>query len=81
MADDISNKTIVVLVILTVVISILGAAVVWSEVGNAKVVIPQKTVSESKGLTGQGHVKLKILPQTESGMDTATGEVTLMIEK
>ena len=81
MADDISNKTIVVLVILTVIISILGAAVVWTEVDNARIVMPQKTVSVGKSLTGQGHVKLKILPQTEPGMDTATGEITLTINR
>ena len=79
MAEDISNKTIVVLVILTVVISILGTVVVLNEVSNAKIVVSQKAPAVSKGATAQGEVKLTILPPPQ--VDTATGQVVLTIER
>jgi len=75
MAEDISNKTIVVLVILTVIISILGAVVVLNEVSNLKV--PVKTaITEGKST---GVVSLEILPREEPAMKTSTGQVTLEI--
>ena len=80
MAEDISNKTIVVLVILTVVISILGTMVVWKEVDNARIVMPPKTLSEGKSLSAQGEVRLVVLESAEPKMDTATGQVTLVIK-
>ena len=78
MVEDISNKTIVVLVILTVIISILGTVVVLNEVSNARIVVSQ-TPTASKGTTTQGQVSLTILPKPQ--VDTTTGQVTLTILK
>ena len=76
MADDISNKTIVVLVILTVIISLLGTLIVMNEVSNMK-------FSGSKGISSSGSsgkVELTILPAPEkSEPDSATGMVSLEI--
>nr|MCK4929616.1 hypothetical protein [Nanoarchaeota archaeon] len=58
MDQDISNKTIVVLVILTVIISILGTVVVLNEISNARIVALQRPTAS----TSQGKVSLTILP-------------------
>jgi len=75
MADDISNKTIVVLVVLTVIISVLGALVVTNGIGNLDDGASQEeTVATS---SSQGQVSLTILPEPES--TTANGMVTFTI--
>jgi hypothetical protein len=75
MVDDISNKTTVVLVILTVIISILGTMVVLSEVSNFKPVT--ETPAPVRQTTNTGMVSLGIVPQKPTG---ATGYVTLEIK-
>ena len=61
MTEDISNKTIVVLVILTVIISILGTVVVLNEVSNANIVVLEKPLKDIKSSTSQGKVSLEIV--------------------
>ena len=76
MTEDISNKTIVVLVVLTVIISILGTVVVLNEVTNAD--FDEQPLQEAVTLSSaQGEVKLTILPKQQG--DSATGHVTLEI--
>ncbi len=74
MAEDISNKTIVVLVVLTVIISILGTVVVLDEVSKIKTGPPQQAATET-GSSGQGKVELTLLERPVS----TTGHVTLEI--
>ena len=78
MEGDISNKTIVVLVVLTVIISVLGTVVVLNEVSNARIVIPEQppTASQETGVH-QAKVSLTIAPKPQR--DSATGKVTLTI--
>jgi hypothetical protein len=75
MVEDISNKTIVVLVILTVVISVLGTMVVLSEVGNFKPV--NQPESMIGGANNVGQVSLEILPAKTA---SSTGYVSLEIK-
>jgi hypothetical protein len=74
MVDDISNKTIVVLVILTVIISILGTLTVLSETGNIKGMSQQpaisKTSSSSSGQVSLGIVENKPLSSSSTGYVT-----------
>ena len=78
MAEDISNKTIVVLVILTVIISILGTVVVLNEVNHLKIEparVEARTSSSSSGkvtftieerpepVSSSGYVTFEILPK------------------
>lgn len=78
MEQDISNKTIVVLVILTVIISILSAFVIISEVNNANVVVTGKAPSMGQsGGSAKGQVSLII--NDEPAVSKATGQVTLTI--
>ena len=75
--SDVSQKTIVVLVILTVLISILGTWTVLSEVG--KINIQEKTPTSS------ANVQLNILEpgqvlQTPSKPPTTTGKDILNIQ-
>lgn len=76
MTEDISNKTIVVLVVLTVIISVLGTFVVLNEVNNLE--SPQvKTVATGK--KAQGVVSFEVLPGEESKAMSATGQVVFEI--
>jgi cell division protein FtsN len=74
MEGDVSNKTIVVLVILTVIISVLGTLVVLTEVNNIKV--PAQPAKTTTSAGAHGYVMLNILPLAES---RATGHVTLTL--
>ena len=71
-ASDISNKTIVVLVILTVIISILGTVVVLNEVSNFR--SPQSQPTVRGGSSSQAQVTLTITekkqPVSSSGLVT-----------
>ncbi len=72
--EDISKKTIIVLVILTLVISLLGTWTVLNEVKNIR-----KTTEDKS--SAQGNVKLTILPNeiTKSQEQTsATGAVAAL---
>jgi hypothetical protein len=64
MAEDISNKTIVVLVVLTVLISILGTAVVWDSVAKIKMESSKPKLSGDNPRTG-GEVSFRVLPEQE----------------
>jgi signal transduction histidine kinase len=78
MTDDVSNKTIVVLVLLTVIISVLGTAIVLNEINSAD--LKSKPLSDSYVKTNndnQGQVKLTILPEKQA--TGATGQVVLEI--
>ena len=59
MVEDVSNKTIVVLVILTVIISILGTVVVLNEVGNMKIGSSPRVVSSGSASSGQVTLTIK----------------------
>lgn len=76
MAEDISNKTIVVLVVLTVMISILGTAVVWDSVSKIKVDSAKQKIVEGEKTSG-GEVSFRVLPKEEPA--TGTGLVTFRI--
>jgi hypothetical protein len=76
--EDISNKTIVVLVILTVVISVLGAVVVFSEVGSIQL---QSFHSHAGSESSTGKVSLEVLPRQPTAEPTSTaGYVTLELK-
>ena len=77
MAEDISNKTIVVLVVLTVIISVLGTFVVLNEVSNLEKPNIRTVVRDET--TQQGRVSLEILPREEPLTGSATGKVTFEI--
>ena len=77
MEGDVSNKTIVVLVILTVIISVLGTLVVLTEVNNIKV--PAQQPAQPVANTHQGYVMLSILPSPPPQGVQTTGHVTLSI--
>lgn len=77
MAEDISNKTIVVLVVLTVIISVLGTFVVLNEVSNLEKPNVRTVVSDQT--TQQGRVSLEILPNEEPLTASTTGHVTFEI--
>jgi len=72
--SDISNKTIVVLVILTVIISILGTVVVLNEVSNMKFQGP----ATQKTSTSNGQVSFIITESKEPV--SSTGLVTFEIK-
>ncbi|RJQ17203.1 hypothetical protein C4573_04080 [Candidatus Woesearchaeota archaeon] len=72
---DLSQKTIVVLVVLTILISILGTLSVMYEYGSIKVT----TQTEPK--TSQASVKLNIISPEELQPKTSTGQVILEIKK
>ena len=74
--QDISNKTIVVLVILTVIISILGTLTVLSETSNIKAV-GQPTIM-SKSSSSSGRVSLTI--KEPEGPVHSAGYVTLEVK-
>ncbi|MBN2142834.1 hypothetical protein JW711_05900 [Candidatus Woesearchaeota archaeon] len=75
MEEDISNKTIVVLVLLTVIISVLSTLVVISEISSLRV-DDGSGRSDFSGSTS-GQVSLEIVKAAEPS--SATGHVTLMI--
>jgi hypothetical protein len=74
MEADISNKTIVVLVVLTVIISILSTLVVLNEISTVKFDSVKQSKTQSSSV---GQVKLEIRP--EPGQSQATGMVVLNI--
>ncbi len=75
MEGDVSNKTIVVLVVLTVIISVLSTAVVWHEVNS--VAIPKQVAKSSSASTGE--VDLTIEPRKEPLSSSSTAMVSLTI--
>ena len=83
MDEDLSKKTIVVLVILTVIISVLGTFVVVSEVNALKV--PSGAMTKAPAVSkpsniGVSQVSINIAPPPSPPVtDKATGEVTLTI--
>ncbi len=78
MGEDISNKTIVVLVVLTVLISILGTAVVWDSVSkiNAEPAA-KKAVMSGDNTRSEGQVSFTVLPKQQP--DEGTGYVAFTI--
>ena len=74
MAEDVSNKTIVVLVLLTVLISLLSTMVVLNEVMNLRVGSGGEAQASNANV---GKVSLEIKPMPQSS--TSTGQVTLEI--
>ncbi|KYK26884.1 hypothetical protein AYK26_07110 [Euryarchaeota archaeon SM23-78] len=76
MVEDISNKTIVVLVILTVIISILGTLVVLNEVNNLKA---ESFNTIGRGSSSSGRVSLEVIPREQPALGGSTGQVTLEI--
>ena len=76
MAEDISNKTIVVLVVLTVIISVLGTIVVLAEVQQFEAGMQPNVVGKS---TSTAQVSLEVLPREEKPMSSTTGAVVLEI--
>ena len=77
MAEDISNKTIVVLVILTVLISVLGTAVVWDSVSKIKVDSSKSKVSGDNTRSG-GEVSFRVLPKQEPSEGTGYVAFTIL---
>lgn len=73
---DISNKTIVVLVILTVIISVLGTLTVLKEVSDMKL---QTFREMPRGGNSLGRVSLTIVPTEPAAESASTGLVTLEI--
>jgi hypothetical protein len=77
MDEDISNKTIVVLVVLTVIISVLGTVVVLGEVGSVKAGPMQPNLASARGSSSQGQVSVTINERPK--VVNAAGLVTLDI--
>jgi hypothetical protein len=80
MEEDLSKKTIVVLVILTVIISVLGTFVVVSEVNALKAPSGAMTKAPAVGKPSNiavGQVGINIVPAPMK--DESTGKVTLTI--
>jgi hypothetical protein len=81
MEGDISNKTIVVLVLLTVIISVLSTMVVLNEVMNVKIesnnAQAQKAQSSSTGVVEFKIVDPATLPKTS---DSVTGQVVFNVK-
>jgi hypothetical protein len=76
-ATDISNKTIVVLVILTVLISVLGTFTVLGEVGAMKA---QTMKAIPKSSSSSGQVSLTIVPnEAPLPPSNSVGYITLEI--
>jgi hypothetical protein len=75
MEGDVSNKTIVVLVILTVIISVLGTAVVVMEV--TQIEVPQKVSRTSA--SSEGTLSLTLVPQKEPQVSKSTGMISLEV--
>ncbi|MFC1648649.1 hypothetical protein ACFL1B_04280 [Nanoarchaeota archaeon] len=77
MEGDLSKKTITVLVVLTVIISLLGTLSVMSAVSDMKT---SNTPAPVTTVKTQGEVALEIIgPKEFAEPSTATGEVTLEI--
>ena len=64
MEKDISKKTVVVLLILTIIVAVLG---MWTVL--ERLSISQKFEQQTTG-SGTGHVKLTILPNQEANIET-----------
>lgn len=80
MEQDISNKTIIVLVVLTVIISILGTVVVLNEVSSARIVTPASPPTVSTSTKASGEVRLTVASREPVAQaDQGTGYVTLTI--
>ncbi|MBN1792647.1 hypothetical protein JW826_03100 [Candidatus Woesearchaeota archaeon] len=76
MENDISNRTIVVLVLLTVIISVLSTLVVLNEVYTMKMGDQKPVVTASP--KNQGQISLEIKPQ--KSVSEATGRVAFEIK-
>jgi hypothetical protein len=76
MEEDISNKTIVVLVILTVIISLIGTVVVVNEISNVKMQAPKTIEKTSSSQMAQVSLGITKSPQPV----VSTGLVTLEIK-
>jgi len=74
MSEDLSKKTITVLVVLTLLISGLGTWAVISEINNVNVPVQE-------GRSGSGQVSLNIVSPTEPVQNSATGQVVFEIKK
>jgi len=80
MAEDLSRKTIVALVLLTVIISILGTWIVLEEVNNIQ--IQQQPPRLTTTSSSQGEVSLEVIgPKEKPPASLSTGKVTLEILK
>ncbi len=75
METDISNKTIVVLVLLTVIISVLSTLVVLNEVTN-----PSTSFSSQENTQSGGSAQVSLNIKPAPAVDSATGRVTLSIK-
>ncbi len=75
MEEDLSRRTITVLVVLTLIISLLGTLSVMSAVNELRLQKGGKAAT-------QGYVKLEVLPhqaKAEAPPSRATGEVVLQV--
>jgi hypothetical protein len=72
---DLSQKAVIVLVVLTVLISVLGTVAVLNEVGNVRGV----AVSKAEPQPAIGQVKLEIKAPNIPQSDSTTGRVALNI--
>jgi len=79
MEEDVSKRTVTVLVILTVIISVLGTLSVITSMNQYKT---ERQIVQVPETDGSGYVSLKILPrETEAvgGAAASTGKVSLEI--
>jgi hypothetical protein len=79
MEADVSNKTIVVLVVLTVIISILSALVVMNEVQNINIGSGPRIENKNLGGGNSGQVSFEIIKKEPSIPSTGTGRVAFEI--
>ena len=73
MAEDISKKTIVVLVILTLAVSLIGTFAVLNELADFE---PERAPGPYEP-SSSGKVQLKLVPETGPLIDDAGGTVAL----
>ena len=65
MTEGISKKTIIVLVVLTIIVSVLGTLTVWDSVNNAKLNGGSHDVQKQATTETSGFVSLKIKEPVE----------------
>ena len=78
-SNDLSQKTVVVLVVLTVLISVFGTFAVLLESNNIKTQVGVKTEGAASG-----EVKFQVInpnDKTTSAESLATGKVAFIVEK
>ena len=76
MTEDISKKTIIVLVVLTIIVSVLGTLTVWDSVNNANLNGGSHDVQKQATTETSGFVSLKIKEPVE-----ITGNVIINLVK